>query len=109
MFGKLSWSADPVRPADPADHLDHPHPGDRRARPRHLEGLVALSVERVDHQRRPQAQIGIMYMLLGVVMLIRGFADAIMMRTQQAVAVGGSRAICRPSITTRSSRPTARS
>src|SRR3569832_240154 len=28
-----------------------------------------------------------MYMLLGVVMLIRGFADAIMMRTQQAVAV----------------------
>ncbi|HET7085418.1 MAG TPA: cbb3-type cytochrome c oxidase subunit I [Rhizomicrobium sp.] len=36
----------------------------------------------VDHKR-----IGIMYCLLGVVMLIRGFADAIMMRTQQAVAV----------------------
>lgn len=36
----------------------------------------------VDHKR-----IGIMYCLLGVVMLIRGFADAIMMRTQQAVAI----------------------
>src|SRR5436305_2130921 len=29
-----------------------------------------------------------MYCLLGAVMLIRGFADAIMMRTQQAIAVG---------------------
>jgi len=36
----------------------------------------------VDHKR-----IGVMYCLLGVVMLIRGFADAIMMRTQQAVAI----------------------
>jgi cytochrome o ubiquinol oxidase subunit 1 len=36
----------------------------------------------VDHKR-----IGIMYCLLGVVMLIRGFADAIMMRTQQAIAI----------------------
>ena len=42
-------------------------------------------------------------------MLVRGFADAIMMRTQQAVAIDARRAICRPSITTRSSRPTARS
>ncbi|MFC3067874.1 cbb3-type cytochrome c oxidase subunit I [Phenylobacterium soli] len=37
----------------------------------------------VDHKR-----IGVMYVLLGVVMLIRGFADAIMMRTQQAMAIG---------------------
>src|SRR3954452_15421313 len=36
----------------------------------------------VDHKR-----IGAMYCLLGVVMLIRGFADAIMMRTQQAIAI----------------------
>jgi cytochrome o ubiquinol oxidase subunit 1 len=35
----------------------------------------------VDHKR-----IGIMYCLLGLVMLVRGFADAIMMRMQQAVA-----------------------
>ena len=39
----------------------------------------------VDHKR-----IGIMYMILGVVMLLRGFADAIMMRIQQAMAFGGS-------------------
>jgi len=36
----------------------------------------------VDHKR-----IGVMYCLLGVLMLIRGFADAIMMRTQQAMAI----------------------
>lgn len=36
----------------------------------------------VDHKR-----IGIMYCILGILMLVRGFADAIMMRTQQAVAV----------------------
>ncbi len=39
----------------------------------------------VDHKK-----IGIMYMILGVVMLLRGFADAIMMRLQQAMAFGGS-------------------
>ncbi len=39
----------------------------------------------VDHKR-----IGIMYMILGVVMLLRGFSDAIMMRAQQAMAFGGS-------------------
>ena len=39
----------------------------------------------VDHKR-----IGIMYMVLGIVMLLRGFADAIMMRLQQALAFGGS-------------------
>ncbi len=31
-----------------------------------------------------------MYMVLGLVMLLRGFADALMMRTQQAMAFGGS-------------------
>jgi cytochrome o ubiquinol oxidase subunit 1 len=36
----------------------------------------------VDHKR-----IGIMYCSLGTLMLVRGFADAIMMRTQQAVAI----------------------
>ncbi len=35
----------------------------------------------VDHKR-----IGIMYIVLGIVMLLRGFADAIMMRSQQAIA-----------------------
>ncbi len=35
----------------------------------------------VDHKR-----IGVMYALLGLVMLLRGFVDAVMMRTHQAVA-----------------------
>jgi cytochrome o ubiquinol oxidase subunit 1 len=39
----------------------------------------------VDHKR-----IGIMYMILGVVMLLRGFSDALMMRAQQAVSFGAS-------------------
>ncbi len=37
----------------------------------------------IDHKR-----IGVMYMVLGIVMLLRGFADAIMMRLQQAMAFG---------------------
>ena len=39
----------------------------------------------IDHKK-----IGIMYMILGIVMLLRGFADAIMMRLQQAIAFGDS-------------------
>src|SRR5712672_3255593 len=38
----------------------------------------------VDHKR-----VGIMYVLLALVMLLRGFSDAIMMRSQQALAAGG--------------------
>jgi cytochrome o ubiquinol oxidase subunit 1 len=37
----------------------------------------------IDHKR-----IGIMYMVLGIVMLLRGFADAVMMRLQQSMAFG---------------------
>jgi cytochrome o ubiquinol oxidase subunit 1 len=39
----------------------------------------------VDHKK-----LGVMYILLALVMLLRGFADALMMRTQQAVAFGGT-------------------
>jgi cytochrome o ubiquinol oxidase subunit 1 len=39
----------------------------------------------IDHKK-----IGIMYMVLGVVMLLRGFSDAIMMRAQQAMAFNGN-------------------
>lgn len=39
----------------------------------------------VDHKK-----IGIMYIILASVMLLRGFADAIMMRAQQAIAAGGN-------------------
>ena len=37
----------------------------------------------VDHKR-----VGIMYIIVGTVMLFRGFVDAIMMRTQQVMAAG---------------------
>ena len=39
----------------------------------------------IDHKK-----IGIMYIILGLVMLLRGFADAVMMRIQQAMAFGDS-------------------
>jgi len=39
----------------------------------------------VDHKR-----IGVMYMILGLLMLVRGFADALMMRTQLALAANGA-------------------
>lgn len=38
----------------------------------------------VDHKR-----LGIMYIIVAIVMLLRGFADAIMMRSQQALCLGG--------------------
>ncbi|VVD70390.1 cytochrome o ubiquinol oxidase subunit I [Pandoraea horticolens] len=37
----------------------------------------------IDHKK-----IGVMYVILGIVMLLRGFADAAMMRLQQAVSFG---------------------
>lgn len=39
----------------------------------------------VDHKK-----IGIMYMVLGLIMFLRGFADAMLMRGQQAIAFNGS-------------------
>jgi len=54
---------------------------------------LAEWITSVDHKR-----IGIMYILLAMVMLLRGFTDAIMMRSQQALAFG-PRDTCRPSIT----------
>jgi cytochrome o ubiquinol oxidase subunit I len=86
MFGKLSWEAIP---------LDQPIPLIAAA----LVVVVIICVlawvtlkgwlpylwrewiTSVDHKR-----IGIMYTLLALVMLLRGFADAIMMRSQQALA-----------------------
>src|SRR5246500_2655726 len=45
----------------------------------------------VDHKR-----IGVMYVLLALVMLVRGFADAIMMRSQQAIAIGDAQGYLPP-------------
>jgi cytochrome o ubiquinol oxidase subunit I len=86
MLGKLSWSAIP---------FDQPIPLVTGAVV--LVAIIAVLawitlkgwmpylwrewITSVDHKR-----IGIMYMLFAMVMLLRGFADAIMMRSQQAIA-----------------------
>src|SRR6202522_2362440 len=45
----------------------------------------------VDHKR-----IGIMYVLLALVLLLRGFIDAMMMRSQLAIAAGGAQGYLPP-------------
>src|SRR4029077_18820617 len=45
----------------------------------------------VDHKR-----IGVMYVILALVMLFRGFSDAIMMRMQLALAAGGAQGFLPP-------------
>ena len=45
----------------------------------------------VDHKR-----IGVMYCVLALIMLLRGFSDAIMMRSQQALAAGGAQGYLPP-------------
>jgi cytochrome o ubiquinol oxidase subunit I len=88
MFGKLTWDAVPLH--DPI--------------PLFAAGFVLLAIlgvlalvtvkgwwpvlwgdwiTSVDHKR-----IGVMYVLLGLVMLVRGFIDALMMRSQLALAAG---------------------
>jgi cytochrome o ubiquinol oxidase subunit I len=86
MLGKLSWAAIP---------FDQPIPLITGAVvlvailavlawvviAGHLPYLWREWITSVDHKR-----IGVMYTLLASVMLLRGFADAIMMRAQQALA-----------------------
>src|SRR5246127_1537935 len=86
LFGKLTWAAIP---------FDQPIPliagavvlGLRLGGiawgviSGHLPYLWREWITSVDHKR-----IGVMYTLLASVMLLRGFADAIMMRAQQALA-----------------------
>src|SRR5216683_7180934 len=57
----------------------------------HLPYLWREWITSVDHKR-----IGVMYILLGLVMLLRGFGDAIMMRTQQAIAIGDAQGYLPP-------------
>lgn len=45
----------------------------------------------VDHKK-----IGIMYLILAFVMLLRGFTDVLLMRTQQAIAVGDAQGFLPP-------------
>lgn len=57
----------------------------------HFPYLWREWITSVDHKR-----IGVMYCLLSLVMLLRGFSDAIMMRTQLALATGGAEGILPP-------------
>jgi cytochrome o ubiquinol oxidase subunit 1 len=88
IFGKLTWSAIPFQQPIPLITSIVV-----------IIGLAAVAfwitrikawpflwheyITSTDHKR-----IGIMYIVLGLVMLVRGFADAIMMRSHQFLAVG---------------------
>jgi len=90
MFGKLTWSAIP---------FDQPIPLITVLIVILMIASILLYVlfkgyvpylwrewiTSVDHKR-----VGVMYFLLGFVMLLRGFSDAIMMRSQQALAFNGA-------------------
>ena len=96
LLGKLSWSAIP---------FDQPIIMGATAFMAVLIGSVLLWVTlkgawpylwrewltSVDHKR-----IGVMYLVLAFLMLLRGFSDAIMMRAQQAVAAGGAKGYLPP-------------
>ncbi|MFC4932851.1 cytochrome o ubiquinol oxidase subunit I [Massilia sp. GCM10023247] len=88
IFGRLSWDAIPLH--DPillATFVGVVVGGVA------LVGLISYFrlwgtlwrdwITSIDHKK-----IGIMYMILGLVMFLRGFADALMMRAQQAIAFG---------------------
>jgi cytochrome o ubiquinol oxidase subunit 1 len=96
MFGKLSWDAIPFH--DPIPLFTS------------LVVILALAalaiwvwrkgwwpyvwhqyVTSTDHKK-----IGIMYIVLGLLMLVRGFADAVMMRLQQSMAIGASQGYLPP-------------
>jgi cytochrome o ubiquinol oxidase subunit 1 len=57
----------------------------------HLPYLWREWITSVDHKR-----IGVMYLVLALLMLVRGFSDAIMMRGQQAVAAGDAQGYLPP-------------
>jgi cytochrome o ubiquinol oxidase subunit 1 len=86
MFGKLSWEAIPFEQPIPLIASGVVAVGILGVLAwvviaGHLPYLWREWITSVDHKR-----IGVMYLLLSLVMLVRGFADAVMMRSQQAVA-----------------------
>src|SRR5579863_5288892 len=96
MLGKLTWAAIP---------FDEPLPllSGAAVAIVILAVLVAVTLKgwwpylwrewltSVDHKR-----IGVMYVALALVLLLRGFSDAIMMRSQQAIAAGGAQGYLPP-------------
>ncbi len=87
MLGKLTWSAIPFdQPIPLAASIIMIAVDPRRSSPgSRCKGywpyLWREWITSVDHKR-----IGVMYCVLALVMLLRGFTDAIMMRSQQALA-----------------------
>ena len=88
MFGRLTWDAIPLHEPIPLATVCVLIVG--------ITGLLSLVtikgwwpyvwrewITSTDHKR-----IGVMYVILALVMLLRGFADAIMMRAQLALAAG---------------------
>jgi cytochrome o ubiquinol oxidase subunit 1 len=96
MFGRLTWEAIP---------FDQPIPLITSILVLLIIAAVVIWVWRkgwwpylwsewitsTDHKR-----IGVMYIVLALVMLIRGFADALMMRAQQSLAIGASQGYLPP-------------
>jgi cytochrome o ubiquinol oxidase subunit 1 len=96
MFGRLTWDAIP---------FDQPIPLITSIVVLLIIAAVVIWVWRkgwwpylwsewitsTDHKR-----IGVMYIVLALVMLIRGFADALMMRAQQSLAIGASQGYLPP-------------
>jgi cytochrome o ubiquinol oxidase subunit I len=96
MLGKLSWDAIPSNQSIPM-----------AASLMMVVGILALLtlvtakgwwpylwrewLTSVDHKR-----IGVMYVLLALVLLLRGFIDALMMRSQLAIAAGGAQGYLPP-------------
>src|ERR1700737_73081 len=86
MLGKLSWSAIPINQPIPLITASVVLVAILAVLAwviikGHLPYLWNEWITSVDHKR-----IGVMYTLLALLMLLRGFADAIMMRSQQAIA-----------------------
>src|ERR1700675_4667832 len=96
MFGRLTWAAIPFNEPIPLATVCVLILGIAS-----VLGLVTWKgwwpylwrewITSADHKR-----IGVMYFLLALVMLLRGFADAAMMRAQQAIAVGGAQGYLPP-------------
>lgn len=96
MLGRLDWSAIPLNQPIPLIAA-----GVVSLVALLLFGLITVRgwwtylwnewITSVDHKR-----IGVMYVMLAFVMLIRGFVDAIMMRTQLALAADGAQGYLPP-------------
>src|SRR3569832_806224 len=96
IFGKLSWSAIPFQQPIPLITsivviLALAAVAIWITRGKAWPYLWHEYITSTDHKR-----IGIMYIVMALVMLVRGWADAIMMRAQQSLAIGASQGYLPP-------------